>query len=83
MERMGGKEQLLEQMYSAMATQKDETVDLALRSYGALQCLLSHALSTLPRLSACLERCAHPCRSRIHNIVHDVNGPAKEVMLRG
>ena len=35
MERMGGKEQLLEQMYSAMATQKDETVDLALRSYGA------------------------------------------------
>ena len=36
MERMGGKEQLLEQMYAAMATQKDETVDLALRSYGKL-----------------------------------------------
>ena len=35
MERMGGKEQLLEQMYSAMATQRDETVNLALRSYGA------------------------------------------------
>ncbi|CAL5227702.1 g10710 [Coccomyxa viridis] len=34
MERMGGKEQLLEQMYSAMATRRDETVDLALRSYG-------------------------------------------------
>ena len=36
MERMGGKEQLLEQMYSAIATQRDETVDLALRSYGQL-----------------------------------------------
>ncbi len=36
MERMGGKEQLLEQMYSAIATRRDETVDLALRSYGAL-----------------------------------------------
>ena len=35
MERMGGKEQLLEQMYSAMATKRDETVNLALRSYGA------------------------------------------------
>ena len=35
MERMGGKEQLLEQMYSAMATKRDDTVDLALRSYGA------------------------------------------------
>ena len=35
MDRMGGKEQLLEQMYSAMATQRDETVNLALRSYGA------------------------------------------------
>lgn len=37
MERMGGKEQLIEQMYSAIATKKDETVDLALRSYGAQQ----------------------------------------------
>lgn len=43
MERMGGKEQLLEQMYSAIATQKDETVDLALRSYGQLAATpLSH-----------------------------------------
>ena len=42
MERMGGKEQLLEQMYSAMATRRDETVDLALRSYGTLPRLPSH-----------------------------------------
>ncbi|EIE24063.1 hypothetical protein COCSUDRAFT_28593 [Coccomyxa subellipsoidea C-169] len=34
MERIGGREQLLQQMYSAMATEKDDTVDLALRSYG-------------------------------------------------
>jgi len=34
MERMGGKEQLLQQMYSAMATNKDDTVNLVLRSYG-------------------------------------------------
>ncbi|BDA46259.1 Zinc transporter 9 [Coccomyxa sp. Obi] len=34
MERMGGREQLLQQMYSAIATKKDDTVDLALRSYG-------------------------------------------------
>ncbi len=34
MERIGGREQLLQQMYSAMATKKDDTVDLALRSYG-------------------------------------------------
>ena len=36
MERMGGREQLLQQMYAAMATRRDDTVDLALRSYGAL-----------------------------------------------
>lgn len=34
MERMGGREQLLQQMYSAIATKKDDTVDIALRSYG-------------------------------------------------
>ena len=34
MQRMGGREQLLQQMYSAMSTKKDDTIDLALRSYG-------------------------------------------------
>jgi hypothetical protein len=34
MERMGGREQLLQQMYSAMATNREESVDLALRCYG-------------------------------------------------
>ena len=35
MERMGGRDTLLAQMYAAMATRRNDTVDLALRSYGA------------------------------------------------
>ena len=48
MERMGGKEQLIEQMYTAIATQRDETVDLALRSYGVKPRLLAHILDVVP-----------------------------------
>lgn len=47
MERIGGREQLLQQMYSAIATKKDDTVDLALRSYG------SHCSATLNQTHAC------------------------------
>ena len=46
MERMGGREQLLQQMYAAMATRRDDTVDLALRSYGALPPLNPEILKT-------------------------------------
>ena len=63
MERMGGREQLLEQMYSAMATKRDETVDLALRSYGAplpplcpwqrRSCLSAASAGSSPTLGAC------------------------------
>ncbi len=35
MQRLGGKEQLLAQVYSAIATRRDDTVELALRAYGA------------------------------------------------
>ena len=35
MQRLGGKEQLLAQVYSAFATRRDDTVELALRAYGA------------------------------------------------
>ena len=59
MERMGGKEQLLEQMYSAIATQRDETVDLALRSYGVMPRLLSHILDVGPCPSSSI---LHLCR---------------------
>ena len=34
MQRLGGKEQLLAQVYSAIATRRDDTVELALRAYG-------------------------------------------------
>lgn len=37
MQRLGGKEQLLAQVYSAIATRRDDTVELALRAYGALE----------------------------------------------
>lgn len=34
MDRIGGREQLLQQMYSALATKREDSVDLALRCYG-------------------------------------------------
>ena len=61
MERMGGRDQLLAQMYAAMATRRDDTVDLALRGYGAgsrpeaglfAGPVLSRRMSQ-PRLPAC------------------------------
>ncbi len=46
MQRLGGKEQLLAQVYSAIATRRDDTVELALRAYGAPRrlCVAARAL---------------------------------------
>ena len=63
MERMGGREQLLEQMYSAMATRRDETVDLALRSYGA------------PLPSLCLRQCQSPAASAARALLQPLLAP--------
>ena len=59
MERMGGKEQLLEQMYSAMATKRDETVDLALRSYGTTTLPLTMLILPFCRLRRLLSYTGH------------------------
>lgn len=53
MERMGGREQLLQQMYSAIATKKDDTVDLALRSYGVRTPSVSSLAALVKKATGC------------------------------
>ncbi len=82
MERMGGKEQLLEQMYSAMATRRDETVDLALRSYGTLPGLLSHVLRHTHACPSSLI-CAVACSCQRHTrLALNENAPEESDALR-
>ena len=58
MQRLGGKEQLLAQVYSAIATRRDDTVELALRAYGALNSETSSLCAVHPPPAVSLLRFA-------------------------
>ena len=73
MERLGGRERVLEQMYTALLTKRDATIELALRAYGSACTVLcmpwrpcvvqASGLFLNPKpLTWCVQLCCGICR---------------------